>query len=841
MSTGGVALPFPPGQADRAPGDRKLLVEMFQRFTPSQGWVTFGLLVTILLVVGDSVRNADWVDTPGLNGQLLSGAFAGLILAKARAPAFLLHLVGLASGFVVVVLQTSVLADGQSLVGQVQDMWNRLTTWFDAATSGGISTDLLPFSLAMLTAAWLLGYIGSWFTFRSNNVWPGMVLAAIAILTNLSFLPEGLSIRFFLFIFLAMLLVVRIRVVQRQEEWGKVGIGFSTVSGWITIHSAIWFSAIVLIVAALLPLNVVTQGTLKDAWNTARSPVAYLEDEFTRLFGALPSRKDLAGRVFGSALPFLGKISFSGEVVIWADTDYPSYWLSRTYSEYSSKGWFTGKTESLDVGPSALPPPRGDSLKRVPAEQTVQMTFDTSNLFAGGSIDWISRNAVAETLAPKQFEINMKDESNDHLLPEEIRQVADDLRHKLAPRADEFIESSVSRLLPDDLVLIAYSPAVEIRHLSVLDSVTIQRKEPITPEIVSWKLDDGIQEGQAYSMVSYVSTASNDDLREADTEYHGFITDHYVQLPPSLPQRVRDLAEELTKDADNPLDKALAIQNYLRGPDFTYSKKIEIPPEGSDGVDHFLFETQTGYSDYFASSMTVMMRAVGVPARLAVGYAPGEVHIESGRTFVKDSDSHGWAQVYFPKYGWIDFEPTVAWGPPSRRLHSEEDPGTAASPESSSILISPEDIFPPFEGSGSERPEGQADGGSSLISAAVFIRIAIALGALAALYVVLLVAWNIGLLKATPVERAYAKMGRLGALAGFRRRPYQTPTEYAVVIGSAIPAIGSAARRIASAFAGDRYGGRKVAQEDRAEMDQAWRGIRGGLAARALRRLIPIW
>ena len=91
-------------------------------------------------------------------------------------------------------------------------------------------------------------------------------------------------------------------------------------------------------------------------------------------------------------------------------------------------------------------------------------------------------------------------------------------------------------------------------------------------------------------MTSYVSLATDEDLRGAATDYGSFITDHYLQLPASLPERVRDLAERLTASSETPLDKAIAIQDYLRGPDFTYSQDIETPPSDQDGVDWFLFE-----------------------------------------------------------------------------------------------------------------------------------------------------------------------------------------------------------------------------------------------------------
>ena len=82
------------------------------------------------------------------------------------------------------------------------------------------------------------------------------------------------------------------------------------------------------------------------------------------------------------------------------------------------------------------------------------------------------------------------------------------------------------------------------------------------------------------------------------------------------------------------------------------------PPYGSDGVDHFLFGLQEGYSEYFGSTMAVMLRTVGVPARLAVGYTTGD-KVEGKEVYaVTDSHNHAWVEVYFPGFGWIPFEPT---------------------------------------------------------------------------------------------------------------------------------------------------------------------------------------
>ena len=841
MSAGSIAAVLSRDRGDVAHSDGVARRSLLGRVTPSQGWLSVALLAIILMVVGNSVITADWVDTPNLLEVIIWAAAAGLLLAKIRAPAPLLHLVGLALGLVVVVWQTSSLVEGLPLLEQVRELWDRLKVWYEAATSGGISTDLIPISMALLASGWILGYLGSWFMFRSNNPWVAIVLGGMAILTNLSFLPDRFAARFFVFLFFSMLLVVQMNTVQRQEAWRRVKTGFHPFSGWLTIHAGVWFSILVLVLAASLPMKVLVSRPVANMWTTVRTPIESLEDEFARLFGSIASRKNLAGRFFGETLPFLGKISLEGEVVLWAYTEYPSYWLSRTYSEYTPRGWVAGETRTLEVGPDTLPPPRRDSLKRLRIDQTLQLTFKTSHLLTGGSVDWTSRDAGVETLIPRQFEIDLFDGSGDTALPQDIQQLASELRESLNPQPEEvFVESFISKSLPSDLVLIEVDTGDERLGSPVIETVTVARKESITPDLVAWRFDDPVEADESYTMATFVSLATDNDLRGAGTGYDGFITDHYLQLPVDLPIRVRELSGRLTANSVTPLDKAKVIQRYLRGPDFVYSQDIEAPPATSDGVDHFLFETRTGYSDYFASSMVVLLRAAGVPARIAVGYAPGEYVREEGYTRVKDSDSHAWAQTYFPQYGWIDFEPTPEWPSHLRRSFAEQG-GDAAfgsalgDADLQDPLLLHDPLTPEERGSGADLSFVD----SSWDAAGLAIKVLIGLGALASLWLVSLVVWNFGLSKASPVEKAYTKMSRLGALSGTRRYTHQTPVEYAAALGRANPAVASGARHIAWAFSSDRYGGAALGEEEQQTLEQVWRSIRGGLTARAIRRLIP--
>ena len=144
----------------------------------------------------------------------------------------------------------------------------------------------------------------------------------------------------------------------------------------------------------------------------------------------------------------------------------------------------------------------------------------------------------------------------------------------------------------------------------------------------------------------------------------------YLGLPKVTPERVLALARDLTKNAATPYDRALAIETYLRK--FPYTLDVEPPPSNRDVVDYFLFTSQMGYCDYYASAMVVMARAAGLPARIVVGYASGEYDASTAQYIIRMKDAHTWAEIYFPGIGWVEFEPTASQ-PLILRLSGEGD------------------------------------------------------------------------------------------------------------------------------------------------------------------------
>ncbi|MCQ6277006.1 transglutaminase [Bacillus sp. V3B] len=158
----------------------------------------------------------------------------------------------------------------------------------------------------------------------------------------------------------------------------------------------------------------------------------------------------------------------------------------------------------------------------------------------------------------------------------------------------------------------------------------------------------------------------------------------YTQLPDHVPQRVEDLAVKLTMGHQNWYDQAKAVEQFLKGTNFSYdTKNVLVPEEEQDYVDQFLFETMRGYCDNFSTSMVVLLRSLDIPARWVKGYTEGEylgMDKELSIYEITNNNAHSWVEVYFPQVGWISFEPTPGFtNDGSYSLEEEQDGSIEAS------------------------------------------------------------------------------------------------------------------------------------------------------------------
>lgn len=183
-----------------------------------------------------------------------------------------------------------------------------------------------------------------------------------------------------------------------------------------------------------------------------------------------------------------------------------------------------------------------------------------------------------------------------------------------------------------------------------------------------------------YTVVSEVPIIVEDELRTKSSEAlysNNPAEDKYLQLPSRFPERVKDLASEITASAKTPYEKVALLQNYLQQ-NFNYTNNPDLSRKvSSDFVEGFLFDIREGYCDYFSTALVMMARSEGIPARWVKGYAPGQMSLNSDMqaprqpgapietTYtVTNADAHSWAEVYFGEYGWIPVEATPGFDMP---------------------------------------------------------------------------------------------------------------------------------------------------------------------------------
>ena len=205
--------------------------------------------------------------------------------------------------------------------------------------------------------------------------------------------------------------------------------------------------------------------------------------------------------------------------------------------------------------------------------------------------------------------------------------------------------------LPD-----AFTPltVTGVRHVSY---------DPVSGSLItSHPTSDGLD----YSVESYqfLTDLSPADLQSAAPVAITSSLRRYVQLPKSVPADVYTLARSITAGQTTVYGKALALQNFFLGPTFSYSLNPPDDGYGISALTTFLFVSRTGYCQQFAGAYAVLARAIGLPTRLAVGFATGTDE-GNGTYQVLNADAHTWPEVYFgPRYGWLPFEPTKSYVDP---------------------------------------------------------------------------------------------------------------------------------------------------------------------------------
>ena len=169
---------------------------------------------------------------------------------------------------------------------------------------------------------------------------------------------------------------------------------------------------------------------------------------------------------------------------------------------------------------------------------------------------------------------------------------------------------------------------------------------------------DLLRPGQTYSVVSYLPNLT---AKELQADVASSVTDgvgpSYLDSS-ALSQRARELAQAaVSGHTTNEFDEVMALTNYMQA-NFRYSQQLGHVPAGRDPVDWFLFDVKIGYCEQFATAETLMLRSLGIPARLATGYSTGSYDSVLDQSVVRERDAHAWVEVWFPNHGWVPVDPS---------------------------------------------------------------------------------------------------------------------------------------------------------------------------------------
>ncbi len=612
--------------------------------------------------------------------------------------------------------------------------------------------DSLLFLVLMSLLFWALSVHAAYNLTRYAHAWRAALPVGLAILLMHAYDPRhryGLLVLGVYFV-LVLMLVAQVAYLRRRLHWKQNRVQTSSQTA-IELSQAAFLAALLLVIVAwTAPPITPPIPPLQQTWQKISQPWLVVRSRMSNMFVSLKSTLGVVTDYYSNTMA-LGLGSTHGNNVVMtveAPTAPPPgaryYWRAWVYDQYEDGRWESGLTDTQSVTPDNFDLPFPELGGRWGA--TFKFTFKVSitTLYTASQPVWVSRP----------------------------------IRASLAFNDD-----------------------------GTADLAALHAQAPLYA-------------GETYTNQSSLSAATVADLREAGTNYPAWVADRYLQLPGEITPRTRELAQEITSGLDNPFDKAQAITNYLRNT-IEYTETIPAPPLDQEPLDWFLFDFQQGFCNYYASAEIVLLRSLGIPARMAVGYARGTIQVtdetELERQFgelpatviyeVRQGDAHAWPEVYFPGYGWVEFEPTAGQAA-LQRPSGLEQPVNSTANQTGANQPTPADRPP-------EEPE--PDTGASSASA-TDLRLVILSWTIIPALILFYIAWRTrpqnkplpALMEAglrrigiqppaalrlwairaawSPLERAYQEINNALARLGSRPHPADTPAERAAKLQKLLPA-----------------------------------------------------
>ncbi len=576
-------------------------------FKLEEGWLTFALLCAMMIVSAGGVAAAGW--TNSLSAAWLSGVvgiFVGLVLARSKFPGPVAVLFATVYGLFVV---------GVFVGADLQGDWHRrslelvirLNNFLYKAIHGGTSRDALPFPVSVSLIYWYIGVLGAWSVFRRGTVWPAVIPAGVGLLINAYYYlgPARLDLYLAVYVLLALMFVARMNLLDREREWQSARVLYSTDLRLDFLRAGLAAALAGVLIAWAAP-SLAASPQAATTWHRMAGSLSVVRESWMRMFAAIRGYGQAYSDFFGDSLTLGGPARLSTAPI-------------------------------MDVGVKAFT--TGDEVSAEDALAAIQRFYWRAVTFA---------NYQDGSWQPGEVEFKEFDPSRTRLqqLTYLQRQQVTILFTMHAPASSRMYVAQQMQWLDRSATL-----EVGLDPTGNLDVGSVRAQQVV-------------RRGETYQEVASISIADAGSLRAAGTDYPQWVADNYLQLPADVTERTRALAQQIVRQAGatSPYDQAEAVTTWLRQ-NIVYDQGIDAPPADVEPVDYLLFTLRRGYCNYYATAEVVMLRSLGIPARLAAGMAQGDFDPQTRTFHVLEQNAHAWPEVYFPRYGWVEFEPTVSEAP----------------------------------------------------------------------------------------------------------------------------------------------------------------------------------
>jgi transglutaminase-like putative cysteine protease len=744
---------------------------------PAEGWLTLALVLLMCLALTWAIDDARPVlnkteVTDFLPWTVVGGVLCGFIGAKVGWGRWTTYLVGALAAAVITPILVGIvlLPDGGSISEYFRaTAHSSVQAYIDLVVQDQLLTREYGHHLLVLgLVLWGSSMFASFAAFGHRRPINAVLLIGVLLVANMSLTFQDQLSYLVLYSLASLFLLIRFHAFDEQTEWLRRRIGDPTAISGLYLRGGTVFIGVA-VVGSLLLTNVASSAPLASVWTDAGARVLEWARGIERF---LPSSG--TGVSFGPSFGPAARING-----VWVTNNNPNMTVQVAPTE---------KDENIPYWAAAV--------------------YDVFELQG-----WVQSATTPVGRAPGA-----------DLLADTGDQVTSDGRRPLtvvitpanssstifAPRSPETVDAPVTVELVGGAGYLA-----SIRRDMSDASYTVTALVPVLGE-------------------SSEGSLTRNRLRAAGTDYPAEIRAMYTQLPDgALGPDATALLEEV-KAAAGPTayDKASLLESVLRDPSrFTYATDVRGFDCSQISVVECFARFKHGYCEYYASTMAVLLRQLGIPTRLVEGFLQGER--EGSLLQVSNDDAHAWVEVYFPKYGWVAFDPTGGGRASIAALPTGAPvPIPSAGPAASVPALTRR---PDPEQGQSFTPGQLLPGTNTPISTAGPLIVAALLLA-ATVGILAFLAWQRGPRGPVTADGVYGSITRLAARFGFGPRPDQTVYEYAGALGEVIPIARPELETVAHAKVEVAYGGRVLGDDRLLALKAAQRTLRMRLLRLAVRR-----